>query len=192
MVEIQGKRCRTIESIPEDVRNRLMEMNDPKINWALERYDELQKILNDHCESIRWIVVHSGQGVVVTQRFKIEQKHLETKDVVNDTLLTDGAPIPFVWNIAPFKYSISVGFGESVEPWIKLNDLNHNILAHRIETVAGVKTVKERHGICLSIFDEPTKLQRFEWDSDILKPYAWTIGQTVDLEQIVIPSVTLP
>jgi hypothetical protein len=146
--------------------------------------------INDEFIDIK-VNLYAG-AIFVTQRFEITASDLTTKDVANDILITDGSPVPFRWNVAVFPYSISVGFGQSVEPWMKLNDTTHNNDAFRKEWDGLDWVDVERSGLCMSVFDEPEQLQCYEWDSHILTPKAWVIGQTVQLTQIVSNQVVLP
>lgn len=168
-------------------------INDVGISPALrEIIEQIEAAFGDiNSELIDITTVYTGL-IVVTQRFEITAAHLSTKDIANDILTTTGSPLSFRWNVAVFPYGVSVGFGESVEPWMKLNDTTHNNDAFRKEW-DGTKWVDvERSGLCMSVFGEPTQLQCYEWDAHILKPCAWVIGQTVQLIQLVTDKVALP
>lgn len=169
-------------------------INDIGISAAnreiLEQIEAALGDINDELLSIK-INVYAG-AVCVTQRFEITAADLSTRDVANDILTTVGSPLAFRWDVAVFPHSVSVGFGESVEPWIKLNDTTHNNAAFRKEWDGAEWVDVERSGLCLSVFNEPTQLQCLEWDAHILTPKAWVIGQTVQLIQFVSNQVTLP
>lgn len=181
------------ETMPDQMRDRILkgELVLSDLQWFIFQYDQIIASCNG---MKRWVqnVNNFANITCVTQRFEITAAHLSTKDVANDILITTGSPIDFRWNVAVFPHSISVGFGESVEPWVKLNDTTHNNDAFRKEWSGTEWVDVERSGLCLSVFEEPTQLQCYEWDSHILKPKAWVIGQTVQLIQLVTDKVVLP
>jgi len=161
------------------------------IDFLLEQYEKMRQSCEYGRAAIRNLSDRSN-SVLVTQRFEITAAFLLTTDVSNDTLITTGSPSAFRWNIAVFPYAVSVGFGESVEPWVKLNDTTHNNDAFKATWSGSAWTLSERSGLCLSVYQQPTHLQCLEWDSHILKPKAWVIGQTVQLVQLITDKVKLP
>jgi len=178
-----------IETMSPDLDERLRygELTKEDREWITDRYEELQLVLH-RIKRALWFVNVNGT-ITITQRIVISAENLTTTDVTDDTLITNGTPIDFRWNDPRTQdYSINVGPGQSVEPWILLRDHAHNILSYQVVKSGGVRSLEPRLGICMSVFDQPTHLQAFEWDTsdpdeDVLTPVDWVVGWTVDLRQ---------
>jgi hypothetical protein len=177
-----------IDTIPEELKERLKNRDIMwgDVEWIIDRYEQLQMVLEGLSRKIINIEINMGGIVTITQSIpEIQAVHLTTTDVTNDTLITKGSPEDFAWYDPRTKdVSIVPAPGQGVTPWVLLMDTVHNI-----ESLTGFKSgmaidITDRDGICLPVPDEPTHLQRYAWDaSKVLKPKAWPLGWRVDLRQ---------
>lgn len=201
-ISISGKRTRgkpgTIDTLPEELKERIILAGfvADDMQWFIDRYEQLQMLLTEKDQRILNIKAWFGRKITVIQTIDpITAAHLTTKTVTDDTLITKGDPIDFMWDDPRFQdRSINVNPGTGVQPWEHIWSWKahaRRAVQPVVNEVTGeVDSWRKGEGFVTQVYEEPTYLQRIEWQQigGIWKlwPKAWILGSVVDLTQDIV------